>query len=210
MIRINLLEETRVTVKPGGGGGMSSFNMADNVGVAVMLAGIFAAGAGAFVVWLWLNGTLNTLRGNIAEAEEEKRQLQYVFKKRDELEAKEKALQKRIDIISELKKDVDKPVRMMTQLSICLAENVWLEDVSFSGDSLVIRGKALSKLNYANFLKELEKSPYFPDVATGTVDETSVPVTFQAEATFLSDPFAEKTGEAAEAPSSRRRGRRRR
>lgn len=208
MIRINLLEETRVASKgkSGGGGGGFSFNVADNVGIAVMAGGVFLTLVLCAGYMFLLSGQISSLKTKIAEAEAEKRRLQYVFKKRDELEAKEKALQQRIDIISELKKDVDRPVRMMTQLSVCLAENVWLEDVSFSGDTLIIRGKALSKLNYANFLSELERSPYFTQVATGTVDETNVPVTFQSEAVFISDPFAEDAEEKA--PTRRRGGRR--
>jgi Tfp pilus assembly protein PilN len=217
VIRINLLEETRTQVrrKAGGAGpSLPSFDVAENVGVVVMFAGIILA-AGVMGTWFFINSRhLAELDTKIAKAEAEKKRLEYVLKRNEELKAKKKELTHRIEIIRRLKENQDKPVRMMLEVSKELDEsdNVWFEDLNFSGDNLTVKGQALSKFNYAKFLKNLEDSPCFDDVRMGITEERPGPegqtlVGFRMEAIFVhhcgTRPVAEEP--AAPQPRGRRR-----
>lgn len=214
MIRINLLEETRTAAKRKGGGGgfsMPSIDVADNVGVVIMFAGILLA-AGVMGTWFMINATeISNLDEEIRKAEAEKKRLEYVLKKNEELKAKKKELTHRIEIIRQLKENQGKPVKMMLEVSkeIDEADNVWFEDVNFSGDRLKIQGKALSKFNYSKFLKNLEDSKCFEEVATGIIEELPGPggqtlVRFRVETDFVVDCGAAKA--AAEAAKKNKKG----
>lgn len=211
MIRINLLEETRTASKRKGGGGggvsMPSFDVADNVGVVIMFAGILLAAGIVGVIFMIKAAVIADLDDKIEEAKAEKKRLEYVLKRNEELKAKKKELTKRIDIISKLKENQDKPVRMMLEVGKELdsADNVWFEDLNFSGDKLKLQGKALSKFNYSKFLKNLEDSPCFDDVRSGIIEEKPGPegqtlVSFRTETDFVVDcgasaAAAEKSGQ---------------
>ena len=136
MIRINLLEETRVAAKRRGGGGarvsMPSFDVAENVGVVIMFAGILLAAA-VIGAWFLINaGKLGELEESIRKAEAEKKRLEYVLKKNEQLLARRKELTHRIDIIRKLKENQGKPVKMMLEVSkeLSEADNVWFEDLT--------------------------------------------------------------------------------
>ena len=194
MIRINLLEETRVAAgkrKGGGGPSLPSLDVAENVGVVIMFAGILLA-AGIMGVWfLAKKATIAELDEKIKKAEAEKKRLEYVLKRNEELKARRKELTHRIDIIRSLKENQGKPVRMMQEVSkeLSEADNVWFEDLTFSNDKLTVKGQALSKFNYSKYLKNLEDSPCFNDVAMGITEEKPGPdgqtlVSFRMSATF--------------------------
>lgn len=216
MIRINLLEETRVAAgkrKGGGGPSLPSFDVAENVGVVIMFAGI-ALAAGIMGVWfLSKQATLSELSEKIKKAEAEKKRLEYVLKKNEELKERRQQLTHRIEIIRSLKENQGKPVRMMLEVSKQLSEadNVWFEDLTFSNDKLAVQGKALSKFNYSKYLKNLEDSPCFNEVAMGITEEKPGPdgqtlVSFKMSATFdmyCGSPPAPAEGAQGDAPGSR-------
>jgi Tfp pilus assembly protein PilN len=212
VIRINLLEETRTASKKRGSGGgfsMPALDIADNVGVVIMLGGIAAAVVFVGAWWMVTQGTLNTLEEDITKAQKEKAELEWVLKKDEELKAKKKDLAHRIELIHKLKAEQGKPVKMMSELSIELskAENVWFEDLSFSADKLTLTGKAISKFNYSKFLGNLEESKYFSHVQMGILTETptrdgTVLVTFKAEAMFVLDGGEKARADAAAAAAA--------
>lgn len=194
MIRINLLEETRVAAgkrKSGGGPSLPSFDVADNVGVVIMFAGILLAAGVIGVIYAAKQATISELNEKITKAEAEKKRLEYVLKKNEELKARRKELTHRIEIIRGLKENQGKPVRMMLEVSkeLSEADNVWFEDLTFTNDKLAVSGQALSKFNYSKFLKNLEDSKCFNNVAMGITEEKPGPdgqtlVSFRMSAIF--------------------------
>ena len=168
MIRINLLEETRQQVKAKGGGG-PKFQMAGNAGVIVLGIGVALAVAAVLMYFMILKAKMDTLDSKIAEAEKERARLEFVLKRNDELNKKKDELTRKIGIIAELKRKQDLPVKMMDQVSKNLADFVWLEDLTFTGDLVTVRGKAQTPIALANFLRNLEDSKFFRDVAMNQV-----------------------------------------
>jgi Tfp pilus assembly protein PilN len=192
VIKINLLEETRQQVKSkgggGGGGGGPKLQLAGSVGVIVLLTGMGIAAVAVALWFLALKSTLSKLDEDIRAAEAEKARLEYVIKKNEELQAKKLDLSRKIGIIADLKKKQGVPVRLMDLVSRNLVDFVWLEELTYTGELVTMRGKALTPIALANFLRSLEESEYFADVApqnqrnvdTGTT-EFSLTVTFRPD-----------------------------
>ena len=191
MIKINLLEETRAQVKTkasGGGGGLPKMQVAGNVGVIVLLAGMVAAALAITLWFLAVRSTLAQLDDDIQKAEAEKARLEYVIKKNEELQKKKEDLARKIGIIADLKRRQALPVRLMDLVSRNLVDFVWLEELTYTGELVTMRGKALTPIALANFLRSLEESDYFADVALQNqrnlpegVTEFSLNVTFRPE-----------------------------
>ena len=185
MIRINLLEETRVAAKSKGGGfAMPQFQVAENVSLFVALGCILAALGVVGIIWMKNKVEMDRLDDKIQAAEKEKKRLEFILKKNEELEAKKAELQRRISIIEELKSKQDDPVRMLDQISQNLADGVWLEQLNFTTDKLDLTGWAQTPLAYATFLRNLEDSPYFLDVSTGVTETKKGYTKFKATAKF--------------------------
>lgn len=166
MIKINLLEETRQQSKAkSGGGGGPKFQVAGNFGVILLLSGIGAAVAGV-LLWLFaVTSELNKLAADIEKAEAERARLEYVIKRNEELQRKKEDLKRKIGIIADLKRKQALPVQLMDLVSRNLADFVWLEELTYTGELVTIRGKALTPIALANFLRSLEDSEFFKDVA---------------------------------------------
>src|SRR6185295_15058416 len=97
VIRINLLEETRVQAKAKGGGGfaMPTFQVAENVPVFILVAGMAVAAGAVGVVFMYNKIALDKKAAEISAAQAEVRRLESILAKNDELEAKKAELTKR-------------------------------------------------------------------------------------------------------------------
>ena len=171
MIRINLLEETRVqaTKKSGGGFAMPQVKLAENVPV-FLLGGGFAIAAGVVGIWgMLLYKDSADLDARIEKAKIEQARLEYVLKRDEELRRKKDDLNRKIGVIADLKRKQDLPVQLLDLVSRNLADFVWLDEITFTGETVTIHGRAQTPIAVANFFRNLEESKYFADVAMGQV-----------------------------------------
>jgi Tfp pilus assembly protein PilN len=167
VIKINLLEETRQQskAKSGGGGGRPRFQVAGNFGVILLLSGMGLAVAGILLWWFAVSSQLQQLNDQIEKAQAEKNRLEYVIKRNDELQQKKADLGRKIGIIADLKRQQALPVQLLDLVSRNLADFVWLEELTYTGQLVTMRGKALTPIALANLLRSLEDSDFFSDVA---------------------------------------------
>ena len=187
MIKINLLEETRQQVKAkGGGGGGPKFQVAGSAGVIILMCGLLAAIA---VVTLWGLFVISNIRGlesEIEKAKIERARLEYVIKRDEELRRKKDDLNRKIGIIADLKKKQALPVQLLDLVSRNLADFVWLEELTYTGDLVTMRGKAQTPIALANFLRLLEDSEFFDETALQRQDNnpTTALTSFELTTTF--------------------------
>lgn len=97
-------------------------------------------------------------------AQAEKRKLQYVVAKLDELEKEKAVFEKKINLIKELKAQQDTAVRIMDELSRRLPDWVWLTEISYGGQLIQIRGNALSNNLIADYISNLQSCQNFNNV----------------------------------------------
>lgn len=154
MIKINLLAEGRRPVvarkaKPALSlGGQDPNNL-------LLFAGFVL---GALVVggwWFQLNSELTARQRQVKAAQRRFAELEPIIKQVQEFKQKNEDLERKVQIIKDLKAKQKGPVRIMDEVSRALPELVWLEDMSVIGTTLNLRGKAFNTNAVAAFIENL-------------------------------------------------------
>jgi len=164
MIRINLLKpetkdikETAVTP----GAPEVTVTKSPKIGSLIFLFLVIALGAYLYVQ----RQAFSREEELLATARAEKVKLQYVTAKLEEQKKLKESLERKINLINDLRSQQDSAVRIMDQLSRSLPEWVWLTEISYDNKALQIKGKALSNNLIADYMTSLENSPVFSNVS---------------------------------------------
>jgi len=163
MIRINLLKPEKKDVKEAPHAApMMEFKEKKRTPLWGLI--LLIAVAAIVVLFFYMRGEMAKEQDLLAQAQEEKRSLQYVVAKLDELEKQRDLLQRKIRLIQDLKAIQPSAVIIMDELSKHLPEWVWLTDTSFNGANIQIKGRSVSNNLLADYIHNLEESPFLRDV----------------------------------------------
>ncbi len=206
MIKINLIAEAKPGGKtpPSGGPGPKGpkagggLRKGDLTLLLILLLAVAAVGG----FWYKLKSERDQLKRTESEKRAERDRLMVFIKKVEELEAKRTALQHKIDVINGLKAAQTGPVRVMDEVSKALPELVWLTGMTLDGSALNLIGQAMDENAVANYIANLDASPYFKEPVL--VDMTRAGKdSFRFNLTCVFSPTPESTpgGEAAAAPA---------
>lgn len=183
MIRINLLAEAKPSksrsFKP-------KIQMPGNVPQHLLLIALVTLSV-LFVSWKWysLQATHNDLADKIVKAEVEKKRLDEIIKKGDMYKAQRDLLNKKINLITQLKKNQSGPVHLLDEISRKLPDFLWLEQMSGVNNGVTISGRATTYNAVSNFYNNLTGSKYFDQVVLGPIASTSSGITFSLTCKFL-------------------------
>jgi len=162
MIKINLVAETP-TKAARTKRERSEFSLGARQGDVLLLAVLAVALLGIGTRWLLLKNERDHLR----EVEREKRvqrdELQPYIQKVQELETKRDQLRHKISVINNLKQNQRGPVRIMDEVSRALPDLVWLTKMTMKGDNLTISGVAMDETAVANYISNIDSSPFFQE-----------------------------------------------
>jgi len=158
MIRINLLkEEPKAPIvreeevvrerKP--------FPMTSLLGLFVVVA--IALGYFQF-------NTIKKEKNFLNAAEEEKNKLKDVLSKLETVQGQQALILKKIELINQLKSQQGIAVSILDEISKQIPQWVWLTEVTFSRQQIQIRGRATDNSMIADYIYNLETSPYFTNV----------------------------------------------
>lgn len=187
MIKINLLAGTekakaRAVKTP-------KFEGVGTLGQNVLMAGVVIL-ALMFIGWRWysLESERRSLQSEIVKAQAEKERLQAIIKKGEEYKAKKELLERKINLITQLKRNQSGPVHLLDEVSKQLPDFLWLDSMSEAGQSITIQGKATTYNAVSNFYNNLTGSRYFQNVVLGAISAIPVGVTFSVSCQFLPHP----------------------
>jgi len=189
MIRINLLSEAKPSksrsFKP-------NIQMPGNVPQNLLMVALVALTL-VFVSWKWysLKAEHSDLSGRIVKAEAEKKRLDEIIAKGDTYKARRDLLNKKIGLITQLKKNQSGPVHLLDEISRKLPDFLWLDRMSGVNNGVTISGKATTYNAVSNFYNNLTGSKYFDQVILGSIISTSGGITFSLTCKFI--PAAEST-----------------
>jgi type IV pilus assembly protein PilN len=160
-----------------------------DLGQNVLMTGVVLL-AVLFIGWRWydLASEARRLQREIAAAEEEKRRLQEIIKKGEDFKAKKELLQRKITLITQLKRNQSGPVHLLDEISKQLPDFLWLDQMTESGFNIQIQGKATTYNAVSNFYNNLTGSRYFQNVTMGAITAIPVGVTFSLTCHFLPHP----------------------
>jgi type IV pilus assembly protein PilN len=202
MIKINLIAEAPATAakrKKPEGGAAPGFRKGDVILVVVLLLSVAAVGG----YWYKLTSDRDRLKKTEASMRAERDRLQVFIKKVEELEAKRAALQHKIEVINGLKAAQTGPVRVMDEVSKALPELVWLESMTLDGNSLSLMGQAMDENAVANYIANLDASPYFKEpTLVGMSRSSKTTFKFTLNCVFTPTPEPAPGEGAAPAPAA--------
>jgi Tfp pilus assembly protein PilN len=188
LIKINLVREGRavrgagatpMTAAAAAGPGTSQVN---NILVGVLaLFGLIAAAA----YWYWFNNELKYQQEIVEQKTADAKKLEAIIKEVEQYQARKDSLQKRIDLINQLKQNQKGPVRIMDQISRDLPDLVWLDKMSINAGRVSLNGRGLNPNAIALFIENIKKDPYFEEPAVGSVAKISdAPLVYSFDMNF--------------------------
>jgi len=162
MIRINLLKPESKDIRegPAAAGPEIKAKKAFPLGTifAVVIIALLAAG------FFLQKRMISQERDRLQTAQAEKKKLEYVIAKLAELEKQKAVFERKIGLINQLRAQKDSAVVILDELSKKLPDWVWLTDLSAQGQTIQMKGNALSNNLIADFIYNLEGSPHFANV----------------------------------------------
>lgn len=173
MIKINLAREGRAVrgagaapaaAAAGAAGGGRNINN-------VLLIGITAVGLLiSFGYWFITNRKLTEREETVSQRQQEADKLEAVIKEVEQFQKQKDNLQKRIDLINQLKQNQKGPVRIMDRLSQALPDLVWLDRMNLAAGKITVNGRGLNPNAIANFIENIKKDPYFEEPEVGAMN----------------------------------------
>jgi type IV pilus assembly protein PilN len=107
---------------------------------------------------------INKERNFLKIAQGEKSKLQDVLAKLQKLRKQKETFETKINLINELRNHQAVAVNIMDELSKNIPEWVWLTEITYRAQKIQLKGRALSNNLIADYIANLEASPYFENV----------------------------------------------
>lgn len=172
MIKINLVREGRAVRGAGAAPGVTAAAAAgpSNINNILVVGGLILGllvGAGW---WFLQKRTLAERQETVGVKTSEAQRLESIIKEVEDYQKRKDNLQKRIDLINQLKQGQKGPVRIMDQISKDLPDLVWLDKLTMSGGLISIEGRGLNPNAIANFVENIKSDKFFeePDLSSVT------------------------------------------
>jgi Tfp pilus assembly protein PilN len=185
LIKINLVREGRAVRGAGAApaavavGGPSNLNTM--LIVALLAVGLVIGGGW----WVIEKNTLSGRREEVASKTREAQRLESIIKEVEEYQRRKDSLQKRIDLINQLKQNQKGPVKIMDRVSQDLPDLVWLDRMSMSGGLITITGRGLNPNAIANFVEAIKKDPLFEEPDLSAMNQVTInPPVYNFDMTF--------------------------
>ena len=164
MIRINLLGIPKAKSKRGG-----SVPAISGEGPSMLLVGLVLVALAVGGSYFWYNQANSQhekLANQLRDADVRIKQLSGVKAKYEEKDKQAKMLQKRFDVIDQLRAAQKGPVDLLAALSDTVnnSDAVWLKTMKDDGGTVSLDGVALSNVALANLMTNLKKGGYFKNV----------------------------------------------
>ena len=195
MIKINLVREGRAVRGAGAPaaaaapGAAAPGNLNNVLAIGLALLGVVIAAG----YWFYVNRQYADAEERVATRKADAQKLDKVIKDVEDFQKQKDNLQKRIDLINQLKQNQKGPVRIMDQISRDLPDLVWLDRMDLTGGKITVNGRGLNPNAIALFVQNIKNDPYFEEPSVGAVTQISVTplvYTFDMDFNFSYQPKA--------------------
>jgi len=190
VIKINLVREGRAVRGAGAAPGMAAVaavgaaapsNINNLLVIGGLIAGIVIGGGW----WVIERQKLSGKRDEVASKQVEAQRLEAIIKEVEGYQKQKDSLQKRIDLINQLKQNQKGPVKIMDRISQDLPDLVWLDKMSLSGGLITLSGRGLNPNAIANFVENVKNDPLFEEPDLSSMNQVTVkPLVYSFDMTF--------------------------
>jgi Tfp pilus assembly protein PilN len=186
LIKINLVREGRAVRGAGAVAGLPAAAAGPaNINNILVIGGVILGVAIAGGWWFLESRKLAERQETVAQKQGEAQRLDKIIKEVEDYQKQKDSLQKRIDLINQLKQNQRGPVRLMDRISQDLPDLVWLDKMTVSGAVVTIDGRGLNPNAIANFVENIKNDPMFEEPDLGNVTQVSpVPLVYGYTMTF--------------------------
>ena len=178
MIKINLVREGRAvrgatgapTAVPGAAAvsGPGNLNNILIIGLAIVGAVI------SLGYYLYAKRNLANTVATMEQRKLEAQKLESAINAVNDFQKKKDSLQKRIDLINQLKQNQKGPVRIMDQVSRDLPDLVWLDSMNITSGHIQLNGRGLNPNAIALFVANVKQDPFFEEPQVGAVTQVNL------------------------------------
>lgn len=178
MIKINLVREGRAV--RGAAGAPAATAAGAVAGVSGNLNNIFIIGLLVIGVvvsggwWLLVQRKLDERDEQVRTRKQDAERLETIIKDVAAYQEQKDNLQKRIDLINQLKQNQKGPVRVMDRISQDLPDLVWLDNMAMAATKITLSGRGLNPNAIANFVANIKNDPYFEEPSVGDVTQVTL------------------------------------
>jgi Tfp pilus assembly protein PilN len=156
-----------------------------NINNILVIAGVILGAAIAGGWWFLESRKLTERQETLEQKRGEAQRLDKIIKEVEDYQKQKDNLQKRIDLIKQLKENQRGPVRLMDRISQDLPDLVWLDRMNVSGGLVTIDGRGLNPNAIANFVENVKNDPMFEEPDLSSVTQVSpVPLVYGYTMTF--------------------------
>lgn len=137
---------------------------------AVLVVALVAIG----VIYAVTLGKISTAKAEITRSEEELATLKKKIGEIDNLKKLQAEVQKKLDILNQLRKEKTGPAVRLARMSDIVSERMWLTRYAESGSAVSISGLAYSEELIADFMNKIQASPEFANVELQVSEQQEV------------------------------------
>jgi len=138
---------------------------------AVIIAGALIAMGAIYIITA---GKINTTKSEITRSENELADLKKKIGEIDNLKKLQAEVQKKLDILNQLRKGKTGPAIRLARLSDIVPEKMWLTRYQESGTSVSISGLTYSEDLIAEFMRSIQSSNEFSNVELQVSEQQEV------------------------------------
>lgn len=173
MIKINLIGESKRPAAVRKRRPLSAGVSRENLGNWLLVAGLLLGLLPTLGEWLLLRSTLSDRKEQAKVLKAEYDELKPIIDEVEAFEARNAELERKIDVIQDLKLKQYGPVRVMDQVSRALPELIWLSRMDVDRSTIRIVGQASNENAVANFIENLDGVEDFQEPSLQHMRETS-------------------------------------
>jgi len=174
MIKIDLLKKERRPKAPPRRVGVPTVGLPPIQGIIVLVAIVVIVAIILGALYIGQKNRISNLNREIVSLQNKLDTLRVYVDEVAKIEAKEREIEMRIRPIRELNRDRFFIVHIMDDISTALPQFTWLTSLDLSETSLKLVGQSVSNLLIAEFMENLEKSPYISNVDLEVLEKKEV------------------------------------
>lgn len=141
--------------------------------IMILILAVVVALMGCGFMQFTLMRKIGSVKADIAKTQNEINSLKKKIGEVAHYKKLQQELQGKLDVLEKLKEGRSGPVHLLDDLSKSLPDKLWLTSFKESGGSITITGIGMNEETVAQFLRDLEGSPYYQKVELQVTEQVS-------------------------------------
>jgi type IV pilus assembly protein PilN len=141
--------------------------------LVILLLCVVIAAAGCAAVYIALTAKVSAVKEENARKEAEINRLRNQIGEVGRFKKLQQELQGKLDVLDQLKEGQAGPVHLLDELSKAVPDKLWITSFKESAGAVSLSGLGLNEETVAQFLRDLEATPYYQNVELQVVEQTT-------------------------------------